>query len=137
MRAHQLSAKSATSIQPKSCLVGVPIRCRCIAPARSDRYQHHTIPVRVRVNGLLIEDAEIDVIGYLEGGRYVQVEFTGTIAVFAPGILPAVESAKLPDIRFEGWVEGQARELKIDIMGEVVMLTPVAGKIFSLVGADN
>lgn len=137
MRAHQISAKAATSIQPKTCLVGVPIRCRCIAPVRQDRYQHHDVPVRVRVNGLLIEDAEIDVIGYVEGGRYVQVEFTGTFAVFAPGILPAVEAAKLPDIRFEGWVEGQARELKIDIMGEVVMLTPVAGKIFSLVGADN
>lgn len=137
MRAHQLSAHIAKSIQPKSCLVGVPIRCRCIAPVRADRYQHHTVPVRVRVNGLLIEDAEIEVIAYVEGGRYVQVEFTGTIAVFAPGILPAVEAAKLPDIRFQGWVEGLGRELKIDITGEVVMITPVAGKIFSLIGADR
>lgn len=137
MRAHQISAKAATSIQPKTCLVGVPIRCRCIAPVRQDRYQHHTLPVRVTVNGLLIEDAEIDVIGYVEGGRYVQVEFTGTIAVFAPGLLPAVEAAKLPDIKFSGWVEGLARELKIDITGEVVMMTPVAGKMFSVVGVEG
>lgn len=86
MRAHQLFHTRSKSIQPKSCLVGVAIRCRCIAPARSDRYQHHTVPVRVTVNGLLIEGAEIDVISYVEGGRYVHVEFTGTIAVFALGI---------------------------------------------------
>lgn len=46
MRAHQLSHPTSKPIQPKSCLVGVPIRCRCIAPARADRYQHHTVPVR-------------------------------------------------------------------------------------------
>lgn len=137
MRAHPLSHPQSTSSPPKPRLVGAPIRCQCIAPVRPDRYQHHTVPIRVRVNGLLIEDAKIDVIAYVEGGRYVQVEFTGTIAVFAPGILPAVEAAKLPDIRFSGWVEGQARELKIDITGEVVMMTPVAGKIFSLVGVDR
>ncbi|MBR9972684.1 hypothetical protein [Magnetospirillum sulfuroxidans] len=118
-------------------MVGVPIRCQCIAPVRQDRYQHHTVPVRVTVNGLLIADAEIEVIGYIEGGRYVQVEFSGTIAIFAPAILPAIQAARLPDIRFEGWVEGQARELKIDIAGKVVMMTPVAGQIFSLVGADR
>lgn len=137
MRAHQISAKTATSIQPKTCLVGVPIRCRCIAPVRQDRYQHHTVPVRVRVNGLLIEDAQISIDSYLEGGRYAKIEFTGTLAIFAPGIMPAIQAAKLPDIRFSGWVEGQARELKIDIAGKVVMMTPVAGKIFSMVGADR
>lgn len=137
MRAHQLSAENAKSVKSQNHMVGVPIRCRCIAPVRENRYQHHTVPVRVTVNGLMIEDAEIDVIGYVEGGRYVQIEFTGTIAIFAPGILPAIEAAKLPEIIFSGWVEGRARELKIDIMGEVVMMTPVAGKIFSLVGADS
>lgn len=137
MRAHQISAKTASSIQPTTCLVGVPIRCQCIAPVRGDRYRHHTVPVRVRVNGLLIEDAQISIDSYVEGGRYAKIEFTGTIAVFAPGILPAIEAAKLPDIRFEGWIEGLARELKIDITGEIVMMTPVAGKIFSLVGADR
>lgn len=135
MRIHQLSAENAKPTPPKNHMVGVPIRCRCIAPVRQDRYRHHTVPVRVTVNGLRIEDAEIEVISYLEGGRYVQVEFSGTIAVFAPGILPAIQAARLPNIQFHGWVEGQARELKIDITGEVVMMTPVAGKIFSLVGA--
>lgn len=111
MRAHQISPENAKSIGPKTCLLGVPIRCRCIAPVREDRYQHHTVPVRVTVNGLLIEDAEIDVISYVENDRYAKIEFTGTIAIFAPGILPAVEAAKLPDIKFSGWVEGQCSDV--------------------------
>jgi hypothetical protein len=135
MRARQLSPENAKSIHPKPRLVGIPVRCRCIAPVKADRYRHFTNRIIVRVNGLLIEDAQVTVESYVESGRYAQVEFSGTIAVFAAGIDPAIEAARLPDIRFEGWVEGQAREMKIEIAGEVVMVTPVGGKIFSLVGA--
>lgn len=137
MRAHQLSPENATSVRPKVGLVGIPIRCRCIAPVKPDRYRHFTRHIVVRVNGLVIEDAQVSVEAYVENGRYATVEFSGTIAVFAAGILPAIQAARLPDIRLEGWVEGQAREIKIDIVGEVVMVTPISGKIFSLVGMDG
>ncbi|OAN44615.1 hypothetical protein A6A05_17425 [Magnetospirillum moscoviense] len=91
----------------------------------------------MRVNGLLIGDAEINVICYMEDGRYAQVVFTGTVAIFSTGILPAIEAARLPEIEFSGWVQGLARELKVEIAGEVVMLTPLGGKIFSLIGSRH
>lgn len=137
MRAHQISPQDAKSIRRPLRLIAVPIHCECIAPVREDRYQHFTNTLAVRINGLLIEDARISVVGYVEGGRYAKVEFCGTVVVFATGIEPAIAAARLPQIEFSGWVEGQARELKIKIADEVVMLTPMGGKVFSLVGADR
>jgi len=137
MRAHQIFPQAAKSIERPLRLIAVPIRCECIAPVRQDRYQHFTNTLAVRINGLLIEDARINVVGYVEGGRYAKVEFSGTVVVFATGFEPAVEAARLPDIDFEGWIEGQGRELNIKIAGEVVMLTPQNGKVFSLVIAER
>lgn len=137
MRARQISPKAAKSVESPLRLIAVPIRCECIAPVREDRYQHFTNTLAVRINGLLIENATTRVIGYVEDGRYAKVEFSGTLAIFATGIEPAIAAARLPQIEFAGWVEGQARELRIEIVGEVVMLTPVDGKVYSLVGADR
>lgn len=137
MREHQISPKTAKSIERPMRLIAVPIHCECIAPVHQGRYHHLTDVLVVRINGLLIEDATIRVIGYVEDRRYAKVEFTGTVAVFARGIDPALAAARLPQIEFAGWVEGQARELRIEIAGEVVVMTPLGGKVYSLVGADR
>lgn len=137
MRAHQLSPQDAESVEPAIRMVAVPIRCQCLVPVAKDRYQHFSTKLQVRVNGLLIENAEIDVLRYVEGGRYAIVRFSGTIAIFSTGILPAIEAARLPHIEFSGWLEGGARELKVEIAGDAVMVTPVGGKIFSLVAARH
>lgn len=137
MRARQITPKTAKSVESPLRLIAVPIHCHCIAPVRQGRYEHFTNTLAVRINGLLIENAVIKVMTYLENGRYAKVEFSGTVVVFATGIEPAVEAARLPQINFSGWVEGQARELQIEIAGEVVMMTPVGGKAFSLIGADR
>lgn len=136
MRAHQLSLNDAKSVERPLRLIAVPIRCRCLVPVAEGRDRHFN-ELSVRVNGLLIEDAAIEVTGYVEDGRYAQVEFVGTIAVFAVGLEPAIEAARLPQINFAGWLEGQARELQIYIVSEVVMMTPVGGKVFSLIGAGH
>lgn len=136
MRTHHISPRDAKSVERPLRLVLVPIRCTCIAPVAEDRYQHFTDKLDVRVNGLLIEDSEIVVTGYVEGGRYAQVEFSGTIAVFGNGLMPAIDVARVPEIKFSGWVQGQARELNVTIVGEVVM-APSGGKVYSLVGADR
>mgnify|MGYP001806771004 CR=1 FL=1 len=137
MRARQISPKAAKSVESPLRLIAVPIRCHCIAPVREDRYQHFTNTLAVRINGLVIENAVIKVLSYLENGRYAKVEFSGTLAIFATGIEPAIAAARLPQIEFAGWVEGQARELQIEIVGEVVMMTPVDGRLYSLIGADR
>ena len=83
MRVHHLTEQNSEPSEHAIRLVAVPIRCRCLVPVAKDRYEHFTSKLFVRVNGLLIEDAEIDVICYLKDGRYAQVAFTGTIAVFS------------------------------------------------------
>lgn len=137
MRAYQITPKTAKSVESPLRLIAVPIRCHCIAPVREDRYQHFTNTLAVRINGLVIENAVIKVLSYLENGRYAKVEFSGTLAIFATGIEPAIAAARLPQIEFIGWIDGQARELQIEIIGEVVMATPVDGKVYSLVGANR
>lgn len=133
MRAHQLA--NIDTSRPLQ-MFGVPIRCCCTAPAKKDRYEHFTNRLSIRVNGLLIEDATSNVLGYVEGGRYVRVEFTGTIAVFARGLEEAAKLAKLPQVEFvDGWIEGLGHSLQVSIEGEVVMMQPKNGKAFSLVGA--
>lgn len=133
MRAHQL-ANSDTS-RPLQ-MFGVPICCCCTAPAKKDRYEHFTNHLSIRVNGLLIEDAVSSVLGYVEGGRYVRVEFTGTIAVFARGLEDAAKVAKLPQVEFvDGWIEGLGHSLQVSIEGDIVMMRPLNGKNYSLAGA--
>lgn len=140
MRCHEISPKAATSIDagpPPIRLIAVPIRCTCIAPVSKSRYEYSSALVIVKINGMIIEDADIRVLNYEEDGREVAVEFTATIPVFADGIMPAIELARLPKIEFKGWVNGLAHTLNIAVIGEVVMMTPIRGKLFSLVGADR
>lgn len=140
MRAHQISPESAKSVEPRLHLIAVPIRCRCVAPIRQDRCQRFSDAQAVEVNGLRIEDATIKVTAYyIEDGGHVDVEFSGTIAVFAQNLLDAIEQARQPQIEFiDGWVKGIAQHLRIDIVGEIVMAPGAAGgRVFTMVGADR
>lgn len=140
MRIHEIAAEDAISIDtvsPAIRLIAVPIHCTCIAPVAVNRYEFDSSVVLVKINGMVIGDADIHVQNYEEGGREAAVEFTGTVPIFAEGIMPAIELARLPRIEFLGWVNGLAHTLKIRVIGEVVMMTPIRGKLFSLVGADH
>lgn len=140
MRIHEIAAEDAISIDavpPAIRLIAVPVRCTCVAPVAVNRYDFDSSVVWVKVNGMVIGDADIRVLRYVEDGREVAVEFTGTVPVFAEGIIPAIELAKLPRIEFVGWVSGLAHTMNIRIENEVVMLTPQGGRIFSLVGAGG
>lgn len=131
MRANQLSHHSA-----KLRLVTVPVRCRCIAPVAAEPYVHRSDKLLVRVNGLLAQDAVIEVINYTADRHHVVVEFAACIPVYAHGLSDGVERARLISVEFSGWVEGEARDVSVSIIGEVLLSNP-GGKVFSLVGADR
>lgn len=138
MRIHEIAAEDAKSIDtvpPAIRLIAVPIHCTCVAPVAPNRYDFDSSVVFVKVNGMVIGDADIRVLRYEEDGREAAVEFTGTVPVFAEGIIPAIKLAKLPRIEFVGWVSGLAHTMNIRVEDEVVMMTPLGGKIISLVGA--
>lgn len=118
MRAHQISPENAKSIALPLRLIGVPIRCRCIVPTVNDRYRDCPDKLAVKANGLLIQDAEIRARWYhIEDGPSVDVEFSGTIAVFARTEMGAVEAARLSQIEFVGGsVAGRPYDLHIDVM---------------------
>lgn len=117
VRAHQISPENAKSVERPLRLIAVPIRCRCTVPVRNDRCQSND-KLAVKVNGLLIENATIRVRWYhIEDGPSVDVEFSGTIAVFARTEMGTVEAARLSQIEFVGGsVVGRAYDLHIDVM---------------------
>lgn len=131
MRATQLSQQPA-----KLKLVAVPVRCRCIAPVAAEPYVHRSDKVAVRVNGLLAQDAVIEVVNYTADRRHVVVEFAACIPLYALNLADGVERARSVTVEFEGWVEGEGRDVTVSIIGEVLLATP-GGKVFSLVGADR
>lgn len=118
MRAHQISPENAKSVKCPLRLMAVPIRCRCTVPVRNDHCQRRDDNLAVKVNGLRIEDATIRVKWYhIEDGPSVDVEFTGTIAVFTRTEMGVVEAARLSQIEFVGGsVVGRAYDLHIDVM---------------------
>lgn len=127
MRATQLFPRSQYEPEPTIRIVIIPVRCRCVAPPMKNRYTHYRDFLGIKMNGMVIGDADARAVTYIEGGREVMVEFTGSVPVFAATVKEAIRKVQESEVEVFGWVNGPAHDLEIDVVGPLTLVNPATG----------
>ncbi len=128
MRAAQLFPRTHYHPDQTIYVAVIPVRCRCVAPVMKNRYTHFRNLLGVKVNGLLIGDAEARAVTYTDGYEAV-VEFTGSVVVFAAKVTEALRNLKRAEVEVFGWVNGFAHDVEIDAIGEVNLVNALDGNL--------
>lgn len=134
MRAHQLSATTATSIDRSTNIVLIPIRCTCVA--RPDDGQFTTDDLGIYVGGMPVRDALITSV--TNSGDHIRVSFTGTAIIYTTGGIGDAFDAlyHAPVEIWTGDVVGIAHECEMDV-GTVVTLVRADGQVFQLIDSEG
>ena len=134
MRAHQLSAQSATTIDRTINIVLIPIRCTCAV--RPDDDQFNAQNVRIYVGGMPVRDAVITSVA--NSGDHIRVSFTGTAIFYTTGGIGNALDAlyEAPVEIWTGDVVGIAHEGEMDV-GTVVTLMCADGQVFQQIDREG
>lgn len=134
MRAHQLSAQSATTIDRTINIVLIPIRCTCTA--RPDDDQFNAEDVRIYVGGMPVRDAVVT--SMTNSGDHLRVSFTGTAIFYTTGGIGDAFDAlyQAPVEIWTGDVVGIAHEGEMDV-GTAVTLVRADGQVFQLIDREG
>jgi hypothetical protein len=134
MRAHQLSATTATAIDRITNIVLIPIRCTCAA--RPDDDQFTVADVRINVGGMPVRDAVITSV--TNSGDHIRVSFIGTAIFYTTGGIGDAldEFYRAPVEIWTGDVVGIAHEGEMDV-GTVVTLVRSDGQVFQLIDSEG
>jgi len=134
MRAHQfLSADKITS-----SIVVIPFVADCTIETVHTRSQHHDGAAEVRVDDILIRDAQISVEESTPGGDLLSVWVIGTMAMYTEGgILDALAELRESPVHIKcGTMNGYATIVEITTNG-IVTIVPRHGKIMRVSGAEK
>lgn len=134
MRAHQLSAQSATTIDRTINIVLIPIRCTCAA--RPDDDQFNAEDVRIYVGGMPMHDAVVT--SMTNSGDHIRVSFTGTTIFYTTGGIGDAFDAlyRAPVEIWTGDVVGIAHEGEMDV-DTVVTLVRADGQVFQQIDREG
>lgn len=134
MRAHQLSAQSATTIDRTTNIVLIPICCTCAA--RPDDDQFNAEDVRIYVGGMSVRDAVVK--SAVNSGDHIRVSFTGTTIFYTTGGIEDAfdELYRAPVEIWTGDVVGIAHEGEMDV-GTAVTLVRADGQVFQLIDREG
>lgn len=134
MRAHQLSAQSATTIDRTTNIVLIPIRCTCAV--RPDDGQFNAEDVRINVGGMPVRDGLITTL--TNSGDHIRVNVTGTAIFFTPGGIGNALDAlyQAPVEIWTGDVVGIAQKVEM-VVGNAVTLVRADGQVFQLIDREG
>lgn len=134
MRAHQLSATTATSIDRSTNIVLIPIRCTCVA--RPDDGQFTTDDLGVYVGGMPVRDAVVT--SATNSGDHIRVRFTGTAIFYTTGGFGDAFDAlyRAPMEVWTGNVVGIAQEGELEVGNTVTLVRP-DGRVFQLIDSEG
>lgn len=107
----------------------IPINCICIAPLMKNRYTYFRNFLGIKVNGMIIGDAEAHGVNYTPDGKEAVVEFTGSIPVFAANAKEAVRKVMDSEVEVFGWVNGFAHDVNIVVKGPLTLVNPLSGTL--------
>lgn len=134
MRAHQLSAESAITIDRPTNIVLIPIHCTCVA--RPDEGQFTTDDLGVYVGGMPVRDAVVTSV--TNSGDHIRVSFSGTAIMYTTGgIANAMDSLRLAPVEiWTGDVVGIAQQGELEVGNAVTLVRP-DGQVFQLVDGEG
>lgn len=129
MRATQLFPGCHYDADQSIFVVVIPIHCACIAPLMKNRYTHYRDFLGVKVNGMIIGDAEAHAVNYTPDGNEAVIEFTCSVPIYAANAEEAVRKIADAEVEVFGWVNGKAHDVDISVHGPLTLVSPQTGTL--------